>query len=127
MSRMKRQFLSVFVALTMAGAVVAVSSASSGASTRTTAPAKTAPFSKWTTSHPFKAAFIYVGAPSDAGWTHAHDVGRREVQKYFGGRVQTLYKEDVPEGPQCTQVITELVNAGANIIFATSYGYQPSF
>ena len=125
MSRMKRQFLSVFVALTMAGAVVAVSSASSGASTRTTAPAKTVPFSKWTTSHPFKAAFIYVGAPSDAGWTHAHDVGRLEVQKYFGGRVQTLYKEDVPEGPQCTQVITELVNAGANIIFATSYGYQP--
>ena len=37
----------------------------------------------------------------------------------------TEYKEDVPEGPQCTQVITQLVNWGANIIFATSYGYQP--
>ena len=36
-----------------------------------------------------------------------------------------MYKEDVPEGPQCAQVITQLVNAGANIIFATSYGYQP--
>jgi basic membrane protein A len=81
--------------------------------------------SQWTVKNPFKAGFIYVGAPSDAGWTHAHDVARLEVQKYFGGRVETLYKEDVPEGPQCAQVITQLVDAGARIIFATSYGYQP--
>ncbi len=40
-------------------------------------------------------------------------------------RRRRLYKEDVPEGPQCAQVITQLVDAGANIIFATSYGYQP--
>lgn len=80
--------------------------------------------SKWTTSNPFKAAFIYVGAPSDAGWTHAHEVGRLAVQTAFGGRVQTLYKENVPEGPQAAQVVTQLINQGANIIFATSYGYQ---
>jgi basic membrane protein A len=123
MSRMKR-LLSVFVAFTMVGAVAvgAASSVSSSASPKTAAAA---PGSQWTKSHPFKAAFIYVGAPSDAGWTHAHDVARLEVQSYFGGRVQTMYKEDVPEGPQCAQVITQLVDAGANIIFATSYGYQP--
>ena len=80
--------------------------------------------SKWTTSHPFKAAFIYVGAPSDAGWTHAHDVGRLAVQAAFGGRVETMYKENVPEGPQAAQVVTQLINQGANIIFATSFGYQ---
>lgn len=79
---------------------------------------------KWTTSSPFKAAFIYVGAPSDAGWTHAHEVGRLAVQAAFGGRVQTLFKENVPEGPQAAQVVTQLINQGANIIFATSYGYQ---
>ena len=115
MSRMKR-LLSVFVAFTMVGAVAvgAASSVSSSASPKTAAAA---PGSQWTKSHPFKAAFIYVGAPSDAGWTHAHDVARLEVQSYFGGRVQTMYKEDVPEGPQCAQVITQLVDAGANIIF----------
>jgi len=119
-----KRLLSVFVAFTMVGAVAvgAASSVSSSASTKTAAAA---PGSQWTTKHPFKAGFIYVGAPSDAGWTHAHDVGRLEVQKYFGGRVVTMYKEDVPEGPQCAQVITQLVDAGANIIFATSYGYQP--
>jgi basic membrane protein A len=81
---------------------------------------------QWTTAHPFTAAFIYVGAPSDAGWTHAHEVGRQAVQDGFGGRVRTLYKENVPEGPQVSQVITQLVNQGANIVFATSFGYQPA-
>ena len=77
MSRMKK-LLGVFVAFTMVGAVAvgAANSVSSGATTKTTT---TAPGSQWTKSHPFKAAFIYVGAPSDAGWTHAHDVGRLEV------------------------------------------------
>jgi len=70
-------------------AVGAVGSVSSSASPKTTA---TAPGSQWTKSHPFQAAFIYVGAPSDAGWTHAHDVGRLAVQSYFGGRVQTMYR-----------------------------------
>ncbi len=37
-----------------------------------------------------------------------------------------MYKENVPEGPQVSQVITQLVNAGANIVFATSFGYQPA-
>ena len=106
------------------------SAAPASAAPASAAPASAAPASaaasQWTTSHPFKAAFIYVGAPSDAGWTHAHDVGRLAVQSAFGGRVETMYKENVPEGPQVSQVITQLVNQGANIIFATSFGYQPA-
>jgi len=46
------------------------------------------------------------------------------MENSFGGRVQTMFKENVPEGPQVGQVITQLVNQGANIIFATSFGYQ---
>jgi basic membrane protein A and related proteins len=71
-------------------------------------------------------AFIYVGSPSDAGWTHQHDVGRLAVQSYFGSQVKTIYKENVPEGPQATSVIEQLVNSGAKVIFSTSFGYQPS-
>jgi len=115
-----KQFVGIFFALTMVVALVAACGSTTTANTSTTSSG-----SQWTTSHPFTAGFIYVGAPSDAGWTHAHDVGRLQVASYFGGRVKTLFKEDVPEGPQCSQVITELVNEGANIIFATSFGYQP--
>lgn len=104
---------------------VAASVAPASAAPAASAAASTAG-SEWTTSNPFKAAFIYVGAASDAGWTHAHDVGRLAMEGSFGGRVQTMFKENVPEGPQVGQVITQLVNQGANIIFATSFGYQPA-
>ena len=128
MSRMK-QALVVLAAVTMVGALAVVNLSASGASTKTTArptTSLTAPGSQWTVKHPFKAAFIYVGAPSDAGWTHAQDVGRLEVQKYFGGRVETVYKEDVPEGPQCASGDHPAGRLRARTsVFATSYGYQP--
>jgi basic membrane protein A len=42
----------------------------------------------------------------------------------MGSAVQTTYKENVPEGPQVSQVIDSLVQAGNKIIFATSFGYH---
>jgi basic membrane protein A and related proteins len=71
-----------------------------------------------------KAAWIYVGPHNDAGWSQAHDQGRLYVQKKMGGNVQTTFKENVPEGPQVSQVIDSLVRDGNKIIFATSFGYQ---
>jgi basic membrane protein A len=38
--------------------------------------------------------------------------------------VQTTFKENVPEGPQVSQVIDSLVREGNKIIFATSFGFQ---
>jgi basic membrane protein A len=73
---------------------------------------------------PFKAAWIYVGPHNDGGWSQAHDNGRLRVQKGLGSKVQTTFKENVPEGPQVTQVIESLIRDGNKIIFATSFGYQ---
>lgn len=75
-------------------------------------------------SAPMKAAWIYVGPHNDGGWSQAHDNGRLYVQKQLGSKVQTTYKELVPEGPQVTQVIESLIRDGNKIIFATSFGYQ---
>ncbi len=109
-------------------AVLALVAAACGSSKKTNTATGTTPTSakssQWTTSNPFKAAFIYVGAPSDAGWTHAHDVGRLAVESHFNGVVKTEFKENVPEGPQVAQVIQQLINDGNKIIFATSFGYQ---
>ena len=74
----------------------------------------------------FKAAWIYVGPHNDGGWSQAHDAGRLAVQKALGGKVQTTFKENIPEGPQVAQVIDSLVRDGNKIIFATSFGYQPA-
>src|SRR5881392_2526140 len=72
----------------------------------------------------FKAAWIYVGPHNDGGWSQAHDQGRLYVQKTLGSKVQTTFKENVPEGPQVAQVIESLIRDGNKIIFATSFGFQ---
>jgi basic membrane protein A len=76
------------------------------------------------TTTAYKAAWIYVGSAADAGWTKAHDDGRLYVEQQLGSQVQTTFKENVPEGPQVTQVIDSLVADGNKIIFATSFGFQ---
>jgi basic membrane protein A len=75
-------------------------------------------------SDAFKAAWIYVGPHNDQGWSQAHDKGRLYVQNALGSKVQTTFKEKVPEGPQTCQVIESLVRDGNKIIFATSFGFQ---
>jgi basic membrane protein A len=75
-------------------------------------------------SSAFKAAWIYVGPHNDGGWSQAHDAGRQYVQRKLGSKVQTTFKENVPEGPQVQQVIESLIRDGNKIIFATSFGFQ---
>ena len=72
----------------------------------------------------FKAAWIYVGPHNDGGWSQAHDAGRLKVEKALGSKVETTYKENVPEGPQVAQVIESLIRDGNKMIFATSFGFQ---
>ena len=69
-----------------------------------------------------KAGWVYVGPIGDYGWTHAHDVGRREAEKAFPW-LETVYVESVPEG-QVGSVIDQLVRQGVKVIFATSFGYM---
>ena len=39
------------------------------------------------TAADYKACFVYVGSKTDGGWTQAHDIGRLEAEKHFGGKV----------------------------------------
>ncbi|MCX7663148.1 MAG: BMP family ABC transporter substrate-binding protein, partial [Tepidimonas fonticaldi] len=73
---------------------------------------------------PLKAAWVYVGPVGDAGWSFAHDLGRKAVEAHFGDRVQTTFVESVPEGADAERVIRDLAAQGNKIIFATSFGYM---
>jgi basic membrane protein A len=71
----------------------------------------------------FKVAWIYVGPHNDAGWSQAHDDGRKYVQKVLGSKVQTTYKENIANGAQVQQTVASLVNQGYKMIFGTSFGF----
>ena len=73
---------------------------------------------------PLKAAWVYVGPVGDAGWSFAHDLGRKAVEAHFGDKVQTTFVESVPEGADAERVIRDLAAQGNKIIFATSFGYM---
>jgi basic membrane protein A len=66
--------------------------------------------------------FIYIGPIGDGGWTYAQDLGRLALEKELG--IKTIYKETVPEGPEVKDVIRNMVDQGATIISAGSFGYM---
>ncbi len=78
-------------------------------------------------SGPIKAAWIYVGPINDGGWTQAHHEGLKAVKAALGDKVETTYKENIPEGPQVGTTIDQLVADGNTIIFGTSFGFQDAF
>ncbi len=71
-----------------------------------------------------KVGFIYVGPIGDHGWTYQHDRGRLAVEEAFGDQVETVYVENVAEGPDAERTITRLARQGAGLIFTTSFGYM---
>ena len=68
--------------------------------------------------------FVYVGPIGDGGWTFQHDQGRLAVEEAFGDRVETIFQENVPEGPDAERVLTQMALSGADLIFTTSFGYM---
>ncbi len=88
------------------------------------APAASAASAPAPKPEPLKVAWVYVGPVGDAGWTFAHDQGRKEVEKEFGDKVQTTFVEKVPEGADAERVIRDLAAQGNKLIFATSFGFM---
>jgi basic membrane protein A and related proteins len=75
-------------------------------------------------AEPLKIAFAYVGPVGDAGWTFAHDLGRKAVEKQFGDKVKTSYVENVPEAADAERVIRQMVSEGNKLVFGTTFGYM---
>lgn len=88
------------------------------------APAAAAPAPA---NEPLKIAFVYVGPVGDAGWPHAHDDGRKEVEAKFGDKVKTSFVESVPESAaDAERVFRDLATQGNKVIFGTSFGFMES-
>ncbi|MBQ4544588.1 MAG: BMP family ABC transporter substrate-binding protein [Oscillospiraceae bacterium] len=68
-----------------------------------------------------KVGFVYIGDIHDGGYTQAHDKGRLALE---AAGYECLYKENIPESADCEVAVRELVDAGCNVIFTTSFGHM---
>lgn len=68
-----------------------------------------------------KVGFVYIGDINDGGYTQAHDKGRLALE---AAGFECLYKENIPESADCEVAVRELVDAGCNVIFTTSFGHM---
>jgi len=72
-----------------------------------------------------EVAYVYVGPVGDAGWTFSHNESRLAVEK-LPFVTKTTAVESVKEGAEATRVITQLAEAGHDLIFTTSFGFMDS-
>ncbi|TDQ44918.1 BMP family ABC transporter substrate-binding protein [Tepidicella xavieri] len=113
----KRSLIKVAAITALAGATLIGCGKKEEAAAPAPAPAAEAP-------QVTKAAWVYIGPVGDAGWSYAHDLGRRGVEAHFGNQVQTTYVESVPYGADAERVFRDLAQQGNQIIFGTSFGYM---
>ena len=74
---------------------------------------------------PLTVGFIYIGPINDGGYTTSHDNGRVYLEEQMGDKIKTIYKENIPEEKgEVLKTIREMVDQGANVIFATSFGHM---
>jgi basic membrane protein A and related proteins len=108
----------------LAGITAAATLAGCGKKEEAPAPAAAAPAAASAPKpEPLKAAWVYIGPVGDAGWTFAHDQGRKAVEAEFGDKIKTTFVEKVPYADG-ERVIRDLASQGNKIIFATSFGYM---
>jgi basic membrane protein A and related proteins len=69
-----------------------------------------------------KVGFIFVGPKDDFGYNQAAYEGSQAVAAAFPD-VEVLTAENVPEDDNATRVMESMIDEGAKIIFATSYGH----
>jgi simple sugar transport system substrate-binding protein len=118
-TRSSLKFLALATVFTAAGLTACSKPAPPPAPAPVAAPAPAKPA-------PLKAAFVYVGPVGDAGYTFAHDAGRKEAVAKLGDKVVTSFVESVKEGPDAERVIRDLATQGNKVIFATSFGFGDS-
>lgn len=98
--------VAVAAAVTLAACSSAAASTSGSSTTKTTT-----------------VGFIMVGSTQDAGYNEAVADGAKAVQKDLGTSVKVITADQIPENNSVTQTMQAMVNQGATVIFATSYGY----
>jgi len=108
-------------ALALAAAVALASVALSGCENK--APEKAAaPAADGPKTGELKVGFLYPSPVGDAGYSWAHDQGRKAIEKMDG--VKTSFVEAVKDGADSERVIENMARGGYDLVFATNFGFM---
>lgn len=129
---MKRRVLSILVAAVLAATILtgcggsdAGAADDAGASEEASGAEESQEKSGGIPKEDIKVGFVHIGDPSDMGYTYNHDQGTKKMQEALGlSDEQIINKFNIPEDAECDTALRELVDAGCNIIFGTSFGFE---
>ena len=122
---MKKKIISVLLCAAMAVTLIAGCGAPAAETGGNEGGGSSSSTSEGIPKDEIKVGFVHVSDPSDMGYTYNQDLGTQEMQKTLGlSDDQIVNKYNVPEGAECDTALRELVDAGCNIIFATSFGFE---
>lgn len=123
---MKKKLFSVLLCVVMLVGVLAGCNAKPAAETGNSgSDKKNESKTKGVAKEDIKIGFVHISDASDKGYTFNHDLGTQEMKKALGLKDdQIINKFNVPESSACETALRELVEAGCNIIFATSFGFE---
>ena len=119
----KRTLLGLTAAATLA-ALVGCGKKEEAPAPAAAAPSAPASVAAAPAPEPLKVAWVYIGPVGDAGWTFAHDQGRKAAEAEFGDKIKTTFVEKVPESADAERVLRDLASQGHKLIFTTSFGYM---
>ncbi|MEM6636782.1 MAG: BMP family ABC transporter substrate-binding protein [Pseudomonadota bacterium] len=71
-----------------------------------------------------KIGFVYPSPIADVGWSAELNAGRLAIEEHFGDQVETIFVENVPEGPDAARIMNQMAAQGANMIMLGSFGYM---
>ena len=74
-------------------------------------------------SDKLQVGFVLVGPTSDWGFNYQHNQGRLALEARLRDKVHTVVAENIPETAEAERIMQRMINEGAELIYATSYGY----
>jgi len=72
---------------------------------------------------PTLIGFLYPSPIGDVGWSKQLELAREAVDKAFGDKVVTRSIDNVPEGPNASRIINQMLSDGAKFVVLGSFGY----
>jgi basic membrane lipoprotein Med (substrate-binding protein (PBP1-ABC) superfamily) len=77
-------------------------------------------------SDKLQVGFVLVGPTSDWGFNYQHNQGRLALEARLSDKVHTVVAENIPETAEAERIMQRMIDEGAELIYATSYGYLES-